>query len=86
MAKTITIKLDDKTKEFYHNAFLARKLSIWVEMFKALYNFSFDDDVSDLSDEDIVLRLGDKEVAKNFLSATAYEDYLSVYDEIYHKG
>ena len=85
MGRTITIKLDDKTKEFYHNAFLARKLSIWVEMYKALYNFSFDVDISELSDEDIVLRLGDKEAAKNFLSATAYEDYLSCYDEIWHK-
>lgn len=86
MGRTITIKLDDKTKEFYHNAFLAHKLSIWVEMFKVLHDFSFSDDISELSDKDIILRLGDKEVAKNCLSAVAYEDYLSCYDEIYHKG
>ena len=82
-SKVITIKLDAETKQFYHNAFLAHKLSIWVEMFKALYDFSFNDDISKLSDEEIALRLGDKEVAKNCLSAVAYEDYLMYYDEIY---
>ena len=86
MAKrTITVKLDDNTKDFYRNMFLARKLQRWVEMYKALHGFMFDDDVDALSDEDIIESLSNKETAKQHLSASAYEEYLQYYDEIWTK-
>lgn len=87
MAKrTITIKLDENTKEFYHNAFLARKLQTWVGMYRAMHNELWDDDIEDLPDEEILKTLGDKEVAKSHLTAVEFEDYLKYYDEVYTRG
>ena len=87
MAKrTITVKLDDNTKDFYRNMFLARKLQRWVDMYKALHGLMFDEDVDALSDEDIIKSLSDKETAKQHLSASVYEEYLKYYDEIFIKG
>ena len=87
MAKrTITIKLDENTKEFYHNAFLARKLQTWVEEYRALDSVITGYDLSGLSNEDIIMKLSDKEVAKSHLSAVEFEDYLKYYDEVYTRG
>lgn len=84
MAKrTITVKLDNNTKEFYHNVFLARKLQTWVEQYKALHALVFDDDVENWTDEDVLGFLANKGNAKMFLSACEYEEYLKYYSEIY---
>lgn len=85
MTETITLELDEDTKNFYRNAFLARKMSDWISMYVALHGLIYDDDISDLSDEEILLRLADKEEAKNFLTAAAYEDYIKYYDQVYIK-
>lgn len=86
MAKrTMTIKLDKQTKDFYRSIYLANKLRTWCEMYKALHNFVCDSDVAELSDEDILKHLGDKEVAKEHLSASEYENYLKYYDDVYVK-
>ena len=86
MAKrTITIKLNDATKEFYHNMFLAHKLKKWVEMFKALHALYCNGEC-EYSDEDCVLALKDKEVAKSHLAAVDYEEYIKYYDDIYVRG
>ena len=86
MEETITLELDENTKKFYKEVFIARKMSDWIDMYKALYNLSYDDDISDLSDKEILLRLADKEKAKNFLTAAAYEDYIKYYDQVYIKA
>lgn len=85
MTETITLELDEDTKNFYKNVFLARKMSDWISMYVALHGLIYDDDISDLSDEEILLRLADKEEAKNFLTAAAYEDYIKYYDQVYIK-
>jgi len=84
MAKrTITIKLDDNTKEFYHNMFLARKLQTWIAQYKALHALGYDDDVELFTDEEILNALSNKKIAKEFLSALEYEEYLKYYSDIY---
>ena len=85
MGKTLTIKLDEDTKKFYHDVYLARKMSDWIDMYRASYNLVYDDDISDLDDKEILLRLANKEEAKNFLTAAAYEDYIKYYDQVYIK-
>ncbi len=83
MGRTITIKLDQETKDFYHNMFLARKMSNWIDEFKALHTVYFDDDIEDMTDKEILQKLSDKKYAKNHLSALSYEEYLKYYDEVY---
>lgn len=85
MSKTITIELDENTKKFYHDVFLARKMSDWISMYTALHGLFYDDDISGLDDKEILLRLADKEKAKNFLTAAAYEDYIKYYDQVFIK-
>lgn len=85
MTETITLELDENTKKFYKEVFLARKMSDWIAMYVALYNLVYDDDISDLDDKEILLRLANKEEAKNFLTAAAYEDYIKYYDQVYIK-
>ena len=86
MGKTMTIKLDDKTKEFYHNMFLARKLQTWCESWRLLHSIEFDDDIEDVSDEEILKKLSDEEYAKSYLSAAEYEEYLKYYNDVYTRG
>ena len=86
MTETITIELDEGTKQFYKNAFLARHLSTWVDMYKALHGIYFGDDISYMSDEEIIKQLGNKDIAKSHLSAEEFECYLKYYDDIYIKG
>ena len=86
MGKTYTIKLNKETKDFYRNVFLACRLQAWVQEYRALDSVITGYDLSGLSNEEIIMKLSDKEVAKSHLSAAAFEDYLKYYDDIYVRG